>query len=434
MDNPRILIVIATLHPLVGGAERQALAHGRSLRQRGLEATIITFRHNRAWSARDTIDGVPVVRIAGPLLGGRENLPGVFQKLLYCTAMLVMGWTVWRYRHRYDVLHVYQLNLLALPTALACYVGGKPMVVSVRCADAGRRQGSQSSLPLTAGPLAADLLADEDARAEGDLRDLERLGRPVARFTRSLLLRIHATVIILSSRMKDYLAAHDFSFPGIQLIPNGVDLTRFAPARQDASRDGRMQTVVCTARLSYQKGIDVLLQAWNLVCKELPEARLIIAGTGPLQARLTSLVRALGLQESVEFAGLQSNVTLLLHRAGIATLPSRWEGMPNAVLEAMACGLPCVATRVSGSEDIIEHGVNGLLVDPEDYRGLARALLLLLRDPELARKYGEVARATVERHYSLERITDVYVLLYQQMAGRRSPSIAEGPHSGVVVS
>src|SRR5215469_8659346 len=133
--NMHIFIVVATFHPIIGGAERQALEQGRSLRQRGLEATIVTFRHNKSWAAHDTIDGVPVIRIAGMLLGRRDKLPRVLQKFLYFVALIVMGWVLWRHRHRYDILHVYQLNLLALPTACACYLGGKPMVVAVRCAD-----------------------------------------------------------------------------------------------------------------------------------------------------------------------------------------------------------------------------------------------------------------------------------------------------------
>src|SRR5437588_3423464 len=91
--------------------------------------------------------------------------------------------------------------------------------------------------------------------------------------------------------------------------------------------------------------------------------------------------------------------------------------MPDAVLEAMACGLACVAARVSGSEDIIQHGVNGLLVEPGDYQSMAQALLTLLVDPVLAEKYGQAARATIEKHYSFERIMDRYIELYQIIAG-----------------
>src|SRR5207302_207489 len=134
-------------------------------------------------------------------------------------------------------------------------------------------------------------------------------------------------------------------------------------------------------RLYYQKGIDVLIQAWGIVHKQLPQARLIIVGDGPIRHQLKYIANALGVDDSIEFVGQQNNIVAQLQRGSIFVLPSRWEGMPNAVLEAMACGLPCVATRVSGSEDIITHGVNGLLVEPEAYMGMAQALLTLLHDP-----------------------------------------------------
>jgi glycosyltransferase involved in cell wall biosynthesis len=180
--------------------------------------------------------------------------------------------------------------------------------------------------------------------------------------------------------------------------------------------------------LRYEKGIDVLLQAWYLVQKQLPQpsqARLIIVGDGPLQTQLECMAQALGIAGSVEFAGLQSDILAQLHRGTLAVLPSRFEGMPNALLEAMACGSACVATRVSGSEDIIQHGVNGLLVESEDYQGMAQALFTLLRNPALAQKYGHVARTTIEKHFSLEHITDMYVELYQRIADHRSQNIED---------
>jgi glycosyltransferase involved in cell wall biosynthesis len=421
MRNPRVFIVIATFLPIIGGAEKQALAQGRSLHQRGLEATIVTFRHNKSWPADDMLEGVPVIRVAGTFLGEREKLPRILQKFLYLIAMMVMGWTLWRYRHCYDVLHVYQLNLLALPTAIACYFSGKPMVIAIRSADSGKRAESQKLVSLIAGPLNTNmqmLRVYGDVRADGDLKDLERLGKPVVRFTHFLLKRIHVVVIILSSRMKAYLVSHDFALSHMRLIPNGVDISHFTPVNADTFPSEREQIVACLCRLCYQKGIDVLLQAWNLVHQELPQARLLIAGTGPIQTQLEYMAQALGLTDSVEFVGLQNDIPALLRQCDMAVLPSRWEGMPNALLEAMACGLPCVATRVSGSEDIIQHGVNGLLVEAEDYQEMAEALLMLLRDPELVSNYGHAARTTIEQSYSLAHITEAYIELYQDIADR----------------
>jgi glycosyltransferase involved in cell wall biosynthesis len=177
--------------------------------------------------------------------------------------------------------------------------------------------------------------------------------------------------------------------------------------------------VVCVARLDYQKGIDVLLQAWRLVQQEAHQGRLLLVGSGPLQAQLELLAQALHIRDSIEFAGLQHDVSAQLHRGSLAVLPSRCEGMSNAILEAMACGLPCVATCVSGCEDLIQHGVNGLLVASEDYQAMAQALLTLLRDPVVARTYGQAARATVERRYAREHVIDQYANLYHTLVSHR---------------
>ena len=210
-----------------------------------------------------------------------------------------------------------------------------------------------------------------------------------------------------------------FICPNVQLVPNGVDISRFTPTPSDAAPGEQALTVVCISRLSFEKGIDVLLQAWRIVHKQLSDARLIIVGNGQLENQLVRMAKELDILESVEFTGVQSDIVAQLHRGRLAVLPSRVEGMPIALLEAMACRLCCVATRVSGSEDIIQHGVNGLLVEPEDYQALADALLTLLRDPDLAEKYARMAQITVEKNYSLERITDMYIEIYNKMIGHK---------------
>ena len=422
MSSPRIYIVIATFLPLVGGAEKQALAQGRGLRERDYEATIITFRYNRAWPQLEVMEGVPVIRVAAILLRDREKLPRLLQKLSYLLAMLVMGWMLWRQRQYYDVLHVYQYSFLTLLAAILCRLTGKQLIISLRSAGSGKTVRSHNKAAFVTGSLDATaplLQINGRVKAGGDLEGLASVGKPFARLIRSLLQSIQAVVVVLSSRMKSSLTEHGFNLLDVQLIPNGVDITRFNSTHADNAIDGREQVAVCVSKLRYEKGIDVLLQAWCLVHEQTPQARLVIVGAGSLQFQLECLAKALGIANSVEFTGLQSDIPAQLHRGSLAVLPSRWEGMPNALLEAMACGLPCVATRVSGSEDIIQHGVNGLLVGSEDYRGMAQALLTLLRDPLLAQKYGQAARETVERHYSLEQIMDRYVELYQRMTKHR---------------
>lgn len=421
MSKPRVFIVVASFYPSIGGIQNQALIQSQSLlRERGYEATIITFRYHKAWLRRETLGGVPVIRVAGAFLDKRERLPRVVQRLWYLLALVVMGWHLWHYRNRYDLLHVHQLNLLALPAALVSQLTGKPIIVVIRCADSGMGTGPYK-VSLERGPLDAAtpwLYIEGQEKDSSDLESLERAGRPFVRLLHSLLWRIPAVVVILSSRMRDDLVAHSFTLPRVWHIPNGVDTSRFAPQAEDAINQSP-QVVVCTSRLCYQKGIDVLLQAWRLVSEQsLSPVRLLIAGGGPIQSQLERMTEALGIADSVEFAGEQRDIVAQLHRGTIGVLPSRWEGMPNALLEAMACGLPCVATRVSGSEDIIQSGVNGLLVEPEDYQGLAQALLTLLNNPELARHYGQAARATVEARYSLDRVLDSLIALYHKITNK----------------
>jgi glycosyltransferase involved in cell wall biosynthesis len=364
------------------------------------------------------IEEVPVIRVAGKLLGDREKLPRPLQRFLYLLALLVLGWTLWRHRHSYDIVHLYHLSLEVLPVAFACRLTGKPLIVSVRSAGSSTKPyitpaaGSTHSAP-------PPMCFERKSRRGGDIEALARFGKPAVLLARRLLQRTGAVVVVLSSRMKSYLAEYSFHPLPVQLIPNGVDIKRFHPLNTSPNRSETNVSVVCVSRLRPEKGIDVLLRAWKIVCMQMPLARLIIVGNGPLQSQLKHMAEELDISDTVEFTGLQSDIAAQFHRGDLAVLPSLYEGMPNALLEAMACGLPCVATWVSGSEDIIQQGMNGLLVEPGDYQGLAEALLTLMYSPERMQSYGCVARATIEAHYSIERVTDLYVELYQHIADRR---------------
>jgi glycosyltransferase involved in cell wall biosynthesis len=420
MSKLRIYVAITTFFPLIGGAETQTHAQCKLLCEKGIDATIVTFRHNKDWAHYEVIGGVPVMRIAGLLLGRRNMLPRLLQRLLYLLAMLQMSLTIWRHRNRFDVLQVCQFNFLVLPLAIICRIAHKPMTIIVISAGAGKQTKSRNKATLIAGPIDQTtpwLQVDGQTWIDGDLYGLERAGKSVLRCMQSLLKRIQVVVVVLSSRMSMYLAGHDLHLPDMQIIPNGVDIMRFCPPydKNALVEDCRAQTVICVSKMRYEKGIDVLLQAWRLVHEQTPGAQLIIVGSGPIQTQLERLASALCISNSIEFVGLQSDVPAQLHRGMIGVLPSRWEGMPNALLEAMACGLACVATAVSGSEDIIQHGSNGLLVEPEDYESMAQALLTLLHDPELIQKYGHAARETTEKDYSLEHITNMYIELYRRL-------------------
>jgi glycosyltransferase involved in cell wall biosynthesis len=368
------------------------------------------------------------VRVAGTLLDLRARLPRFARKPLYVLSLVFLAGTLWRYRRQYDIVHVYQLTIMATLSALVCLLARKRMVVGVRGIGASRSAADARALATPQPAYASGGgSVTESASFGGELAHLRRFGKLTVLATCTLLRWVNAVVVVLSTRSIAYLAAYGFSSLPVVLLPNGVDIARFAPHAPSpgaaaAQADGA-GCVVCVARLVPVKGIDVLLRAWRLVYECAPWPRLILVGGGPLQPLLERLTVDLELQACVEFAGEQPDALPYLRRATIAVLSSHGEGLSNALLEAMACGIPCVATRVSGSEDVIQHGVTGLLVEPGDARALADALLTLLCDPALALRYGGEARLTIEHHYSHEHITDRYVNLYHSiMEERRRPA------------
>jgi glycosyltransferase involved in cell wall biosynthesis len=177
--------------------------------------------------------------------------------------------------------------------------------------------------------------------------------------------------------------------------------------------------MVSVARPSYSKGVDVLLHAWARMLRAPADWRagltpvLQVVGDGPLKSQMERIAGELGIMDSVEFLGWRTDIVDLLQQAWGFVLPSRWEGMPGALLEAMACGLPCIATRVSGSEDIICNGVDGLLVEPEQPAELADALRRVIQDTELARRLGREGRSKVVRSYQLRHVVEQCVALYR---------------------
>jgi glycosyltransferase involved in cell wall biosynthesis len=406
MNNPRIYLAIDTFLPLVGGAEKQAFQQGKYLCEQGLTTTIITMRYRRDWPSFEYVDGVPVLRVAGTFLSWRERTPGVVRRLCYLLALLAMGWQLWRHRHEYEILHVFQLTFFALPALLVSRLARKPLIIAMR-------SDAPSSLESMSGQK-------RRARTRADLEALERLGRPALRLINRQLRLTRARLVVLSARMRASLNRCGLEGAGVLFIPNGVDTAYFqpCPARRETS-----QTVVCVAKLRYQKGLDILLRAWCKVARQMPRAKLLIVGDGPLLAALQHLANSLGIAASVEFTGFCADVVPQLQRAQIAVLPSRWEGMSNALLEAMSCGLACIATRVSGSEDLLQEGSNGMLVEPEDVEGLAAALLRLLRQPELALRYGQLARRYVEEDYAFEQAMYRYRELYGTLLTERQKAV-----------
>ena len=228
-------------------------------------------------------------------------------------------------------------------------------------------------------------------------------------------------VICVSERVADF-AARVIGVPLFKLvvIPNGVPLESFQPGNRAEARAllgiGLSKTIIGTVgRLQPVKGIHDLLKAFAHLVTGHPEAILLVIGDGPQRTQLEALAQELGISQRVHFLGNRTDVSRLLSGMDIFVLPSVWEGMPNAVLEAMAVGLPVVATAVGGTPELVVDGVTGLLVRPRDPLALAETLAVLLRDSDQRRKMGRAGRERVVQCFGVERVVEQTERLYERL-------------------
>ncbi len=221
--------------------------------------------------------------------------------------------------------------------------------------------------------------------------------------------------------LRDFFAA-DRTRRKVSLVPRGVDIAKFSvngSAMKEAAPDG-LVTVTCVAQLVPRKGHPMLLEA------AARNSRIVVQIAGAAMdeqytEQLERQVQALGIPDRVRFLGPVADVVSLLHNSDIFALPTneQAEGCPVALLEAMACGLPCVATDVPGSRDVIESGVNGLLTPAGDAERFAHALDSVVADPALRATLGSNARRRVEEHYHLGVEVARHEAIYHSLLGER---------------
>ncbi|ABN56626.1 MULTISPECIES: glycosyltransferase family 4 protein [Methanoculleus] len=210
------------------------------------------------------------------------------------------------------------------------------------------------------------------------------------------ILKNASAVIALTEHMKDSMQA--IYSRDVVVVPNGIDLNE--NAEREAERGDPGKRVLFVGRLHPVKGVRHLLQAMSIVHQDLPEAKLILVGDGDEREHLETLTDSLGIRECVEFVGKvpHERVQDYMNQVEAFVLPSLSEGFPVTILEAMACGLPVVATRVGGIPDIIEDGTNGYLVDAMNQERMAEALLKVLRNEPLRKDISNNNREKAEKY------------------------------------
>jgi glycosyltransferase involved in cell wall biosynthesis len=377
-----VTMLVQSYFPRVGGAETNLQSLVGPLRALGVEVTVLTRRFP-GMTPEDCVAHGPVFRLRVP--GSPLRASFTF------TATAV--WLLVRQRSRVDVLHAHELRSPTLTAVVAKLVLRRPVVAHVL------RGGLLGDVPvLKAAPM-------------GGMRMW-------------LFKQLVDTFVAISQETRLELLAAGIPEERITSVAYGVDVDRFRPlppAQRERCRkelgleDWRVVLVV--ARLEPEKGLDTLLHAWPRVKEAVPRALLVIAGDGSQRAVLTNHAASL---PEVRFLGLVRDPVPYLQAADCYTLPSVTEGMPISLLEAMATGVPCVATAIGGSSEAL--GDLGTLVPPGDEARLAEAIVKVLRfDAADRESIGAATRRRVVDRYSIEANADALYRLYDRLARRREP-------------
>ncbi len=382
--TPKLKILFFGTQMAIGGAQRLLLDQARWFRDHGHAVTAVFFYDKQGLqdSWRKGL-GFPLLTMTS--VGPRASLLGRPWSL---AAGLFRLWKLLRSEH-YDVIETftYDSNVLALPLA---WLAGVPARIATH-------HGAIENFP----------------------RWIEKL--------HTLLVNAGVASILVSVSSKTLKQAIQ---AGIKPERNTVILNGIAPieirprnkseARRELGMDDAGTILLSVGRLVYQKGHEYLIHAMPLVLSHYPDTRAVICGEGALRPDLERQIGALGLEDRVKLPGNRNDVAEFLASADLFVLPSRWEGLPVALLEAMGAGLPVVATRVEGVDEVVEEERQGLLVPPEDAEALAAALLQLIGDPPLREKMGEAGRKRIETFYTLDIMCEKYLSLMRECMRRET--------------
>lgn len=235
-------------------------------------------------------------------------------------------------------------------------------------------------------------------------------------------LKTAQRVVCVSQRVADYSARRLGVAPNrLEVIPNGVDVQRIAESRPaDLTPCGiapRKRVITCVSRLTFQKGIDLLLIAADAFLEALPAHELLIVGDGPDRHELERRRLKHRWRDRIHFCGWRADIAGILQSSDLLVLPSRWEGMPNVLLEAMACRLPAVCAQAEGVKEILGPLADSQSAPVESPQILSKNIVTILQDDKLSTLLRTLNFHRVSQHYSLSLMQSRYQQLYESALG-----------------
>jgi glycosyltransferase involved in cell wall biosynthesis len=231
------------------------------------------------------------------------------------------------------------------------------------------------------------------------------------------LARLSEAIIVNSQGVADFYGTKGIAADKFRVIANGIgppppsDCTRAQLLAELGLPEGT-RLIGAINRLWPQKRVKDVIWAADLLKVVRDDVHVLVIGDGPHQARLLRYRDQVRIADRVHFLGVRDDVPRMLPHFDCLWLASAYEGLPNAIMEAMACAVPVVATNISGNRDLVVHGVTGYLVPIGDRAGIARHTNRLLDDPALAKRLGTAGRAKIEREFTVDRMVEAYAALY----------------------
>lgn len=366
----KIKVLVFTSSFRIGGSERQAVELVKRLDRSRFELFVACFQNN------------------GPLLDELPDglkvdafpLTSFFNTTAVCHAARFLKLLR---QKRVQVVQCFDFysNVFAIPTAR---LAGVPVILGSRRDEAVMRTGRQQMAERWCYGLATGVIANAEA-----IKDqlVSRAGLPPAK---------------------------------VWVVHNGLDLDRFdhqgSLSREELANRNHRVTIAVVANLRPEKGHLIFLEAAHCLAKVYSQASFVIVGDGPMRKTIETRVRELGLTGRVKVPGAVNDIPSFLRSVDIAVLPAlKNEGLPNAVMEAMAAGLPVVATDTGGTRELVVDGLTGYLVQPRDWAALADCLGRLCDDSETRRKMGEAGRLRIVERFSADRMANGFAELYSNL-------------------
>ncbi len=394
----RVCMVVDRFHPLIGGVEQQTLQLSKALIDCNVQVMVLTRRVNQSLPAFEELEGVSVYRV--PPGGRRSHWLNLISVPIFVYALL-------RHRRRFDVLHVHDMFALFLAAVIFHWLTRKPFIVKVPThGNVERRASKTTHTSLYSWLLHRVILPD---------------------FFWRLLLKQPASYIAISQEIADELSASGLA-DKIVRIPNAVDVSRFRPLDHQERTALRARlgfdlndfVIVSHGRIVARKRLDVLIDAVSRLASTHRGIRLVLPGPfyppdPALKDSLNSMVQTSKLSDVIIFTGATDEPEMFLRAADCFVLPSEREGMPNALLEAMACKLPVIASEIGGVTDVLRHTENGFMFAIGDVNALVDLLNMCIRDADKTLALANEAHRTIQQDYIWSVISQKYKTLYANL-------------------